>query len=273
MEFYHPAFAPAPAAEQPAAPPPVEETTLRLREVAVAPLEEFMRRPGATRPICAGLAAILAGMTGKAMVTSKGIRIDRQEIGGVRVYWHPESIVCNDLSRREQPLCYSINRQCPDVIHLMDMDGRYLESLPLREMPGFLDQEALERELAAQKRVIRRAADHLQRLHGEESREILEAARANSTAMQRAVTLLDAPPGNPDAKRAPSPIGQRLLQMKRQTEEAKSRHASAVQLGRAIAADRVQAGGPSADESFAAEDWSDLRSNNLTQTPEEIESW
>jgi hypothetical protein len=183
--------------------PEPEHTTLRLRQVTMSPLEEYAIRPGEVRPISDELAAAILSFKGRAIIGNKGVVVDRKDIGGKYTYFHEDSILINDFATRERRLYYVINRQAPDVLHLLDESGCYLESLPLRERPAVLDTEAQAKQLRENKTVANRAARRLQEIHAEDTREALETLAANASEMQRVVHTLpvpdstDAPPVQP----------------------------------------------------------------------------
>ncbi len=264
--------APAPTMEEVAASLPEK---MKLRKVCISPLEEYARREGSVRPISDALAACILSFKGRAEVNAKGVKIDRKIFGVEKVYWHVDSIICSDLSARERKWIYFINRNKPDRIHLFDDQGRYIETLPEKFMPAALDLEAQAASIAQDKRAIARNARHLQNLHGEETWEKVEEMRHNREATTRYVQTLDAPESverQPTAEPVAGGTADRLQRADRNIDQAIGRRESAVQLGRAIAATR----GPAAPaEEVVAEDWSNLRENNLTPaaTHTEIESW
>ena len=257
--------APAPSAPEP-------DPTLRLRPVTVSPAEEYAMRPGAVRPISNELAAAILSRKGRAEVTLKGIVVDRTDMGGRNTYWHPDSILCNDLSARERKLFYVVNPHQRDIVHILDAAGCYLESLPIKERPEVLNTEQQAKAAADHKRQIGRAAAHLQQLHGEDTKERLADLAANSNEMQRFVRTMPAPAAAP-AQPARSTPGEAMAAGTRRINDQRASQASAIALGRAIAGGRQQSPDPS--PAIPAEDWSDQnpthnpRQSNLTP----IESW
>jgi hypothetical protein len=268
------AEAPAPTMEAVAAALPEK---MPLRRVSVSPLEEYALRQGEVRPISDALAAMILSFTGRAEVTAKGIKIDRKELGRVIHYGHPDSIVCGDLSQRERKWFYVLNRRQPDRVHILDAQGAYVETLPEKHMPGALDQDAQAKELADNRRVFARTAAHLQRLHGDDTRQALEDARHNKEIATRYVQTLDAPAAMPPGEVAPAPslMADRVAGANRRIDQDHSRRRSATDLGHALNSSR---GAPASAglDGPAAEDWTNLRENNLHtahQAPTEIESW
>ena len=177
-----------------AVPEPTAEVRLKLRKVAVSPAEEYALRPGQVQPISDSLAAIILHRGGRVEVTLKGVVIERKDMGGRCTYWHPDSRVCSDLSYRSRKIYYSLNIHRPEVIHLLDENGEYLESLPLKNRPAVLDNAAQEKEARANNRAIRRISKHMQNIHAPDTAADLEDLRHNAAAAGRAyVQTLPAP--------------------------------------------------------------------------------
>lgn len=250
---------------------------MRLRKVSVSPLEEYARRTGTVRPISDALAACILSFKGRAEVNAKGVKIDRKVFGTDKLFFHPDSIICSDLSAREKKWIYFINRNKPDRIHLFDEQGRYIETLPEKFMPAALDLVAQAKAIADDKRVIGRNAAHLQRLHGQDTWDKVEEMRHNREATTRYVQTLDAPAAverHPAAEPTAGGTADRLGRADRHIDQAISRQRSAADLGHALNSTRgaPAASGPEAE----AEDWTNLRSNNLfaTTAPEpQVEAW
>lgn len=195
------------AGVSPAADPPEAATTLRLRPVTVSPHEEYLLRSGEVHPISNELAAAILSMKGRAIIGNKGVVVDRKDIGGRYVYFHEHSVTLNDFASRERRLFYVINRQTPEVLHLLDETGCYIESLPLRDRPAVLDNEAQQEQLRQNKAIVNRAASRLQSLHAEDTREALDTLAANSREMQRVVQTLPAACSEPAPPVQPSRNG------------------------------------------------------------------
>ena len=142
--------------------------------------------------------------------------VDRKDIGGRYTYFHEHSKILNDFSARERRLFYVINRLVPEVLHLLDEAGCYIESIPLRERPAVLDNEAQAKQLRENKAIVNRAATRLQNIHAEDTREALESLADNSREMMRVVMTLPAP-GAPPAEPVRSPQGEAVAAVTRQT--------------------------------------------------------
>ena len=181
------------------------DVRLKLRTVAVSPSEEYALRAGDVTPIPDSLAALILSRSGRVEINLKGVVIDRKDLGGRCTYWHPDSRVCSDLSFRSRKVFYVLNIHRPEVLHLLDEAGTYLESLPLKERPAVLDNEAQTAEARKNHRAIARAAAHLQRLHADDTRDALEALRHNAEATRRVVQTLPQPGCKPAAEPVQEP--------------------------------------------------------------------
>jgi hypothetical protein len=264
--------------------------TLRLRKVKVSPHEEYQLRAGEVRPISDSLAALICCRKGRAEIGPKGITVERKDIGGKRIYHHVDSKLCNDLSARERKIYYVLNSLKPDIIHLLDDTGRYLESLPEKFQPGVLNREEQERELRDQKRQVSRVARHLQELHGDDTKEAIATLTRNAEVMKGIVQVFGQERGSeresPDSHSfsstapAPSRLGDQIRTGERSISETRALRRDILQLGRAVSLER---GSPdphssSSPHSFSltpSEDWSasPVRQTTHTPTTEPIESW
>ncbi|MEI6656114.1 MAG: hypothetical protein WCP45_15220, partial [Verrucomicrobiota bacterium] len=234
-----------------------QETTserLRLRSVAVSPHEEYLLREGSVRPISNELHAAILSRKGRVTITAKGVVVDRVDMGGANVYWHEDSILCNDLSARERKIFYVINPLQQDVVHLLKDDGTYIESLPRRIKPEVLNVEQQAAEMRKQQAFSSRAASRLQEIHGADTASRLADLQANSVEMQRVVQTLPAPAAAP--RQAPSPAtgaGRQASDRVRELAAFRAMRESALDLGRAVSIshhDRTQVAAAN------AEDWS-----------------
>jgi len=192
-----------------------EDVRMKLREVSVSPAEEYALRAGTVQPIADSFAAMILSRSGRVEVTLKGVVVERNKVR--TTYWHPDSLVCSDLSFRSRKIFYVLNIHRPDVVHLLSEDGTYLESLPAREKPAVLDNHAQELEARKNHRAIARAAEHLQRLHADDTAEALAALRHNAEETRRVVQTLPAPGSAAAApvQAAHSPLGETVAAAER----------------------------------------------------------
>ncbi len=230
-------------------------THLRLRKVALSPHQEYALRPGSVAPISDALAALICSRKGRAEIGPKGITVERKDIGGRRIYHHVDSRLCNDLSQRERKIYYVLNSLKPDVIHLLDDTGRYLESLPEKFQPGVLNHAEQAREYADQKRQVGRVARHLQELHGDDTKEAIAALAHNATVMKGIVQVLGTATTSPANAPAPSELGEAIQRGSRRINDFRTHQKSASAFGRAVALNRREI--PAAEPRGETEDWSE----------------
>lgn len=226
-------FQPAPEPETSyKAPAPEKETRLKLRKVSVSPLEEYALRPGEVRPISDALASLILSRKGRAELTAKGITVTRNDIGGKRTYHHPDSPLCNDLSQKERKFFYVLNSLRPDIIHILDENGRYLESLPEKFEPGVLNNAEQAKEYADQKRQFNRVASRMQELHKDDTAQAIEDLRNNNNIAHRIVQTM--PSGQaPSTEPIPSALGERIIKGERTITGERNRRSSSTNLNRA----------------------------------------
>jgi len=258
---------------EPAPPASVSETRLRTRKVKVSPHQEYAMRPGEVRPIGDALAALICCRKGRAEIGPKGISVERKDIGGKRIYHHVDSVLCNDLSQRERKIFYVLNSLKPDIIHLLDDTGRYIESLPEKFQPGVLNVEEQQKELRDQKRQVSRLARHLQDLHGKDTEEAIATLARNADTMKGIVQVLGTTNAQPVREAAPSPIGERVAAGERRITTERATRQSAIALGRAVTMERASMSDPS-DPSDLSEDWSSsprIQHQQPQTTP--VETW
>jgi len=249
---------------------------IRLRSVAVSPHEEYHLRPGEVRPISNDLAAAILSRKGRVEITLKGIVVDRTDMGGRHTFWHEDSILCNDLSAAKgRKIYYRINPLQPDIVHLLDESGSYLESIPVRFRPEVLNSEQQAAEARKQNRQINRVTKHLQNLHGDTTRQIIADMQANSREMKRVVQTLPAP--ETVRRDEPHPIseaGDRVASGERRITTERAVRQSAIAIGRAITMERISAAIETSEASDLSEDWSNSPRNG-NQQPQTTpgESW
>jgi hypothetical protein len=178
-----------------AAQEPRELPAMRLRTVKNSPAEEYSARPGAVESIPDALAAMILSRKARVEVGTKGVTIT--EGGTKRKYWHPDSPLCNRIGDGEKRRVVAVwNSQDTSRVHLLDEQGRYLETLPEKGRVAWFDREAGATELAGHRRVVSRVYDHLQRLHEGESISAIERKRIaaeEAEMVQRATMNFSAP--------------------------------------------------------------------------------
>lgn len=212
-------------------------TKPRLRWVALSPAEEYAMRRGETEPLSDALAALICSRKTTATVTMRGVVVEHPDFFGKRRFWHPDSPICNRIGAGEPMKVIAVwNRLIPDRIHLMTREGAYLETLPAEVLPDALNEEEMTESLAEHRRVHRRVAKHLRKLHAEDSQLQLKAAEHNTAETLRIVgsfpNAAAAPP-----KRATKPAAEEspLVTAMRDGGEEVGRGIARVKRSRAIA--------------------------------------
>ena len=225
-------------------PAPADDLRIRLRSVAVSPHEEYKLRGGQVMPISNDLAASILSRKGRVKISLKGIVVERDDMGGRNTFWHEDSILCNDLAAaKDRKIFYKVNPLQPDIVHLLDEAGCYIESLPLRFRPEVLNTEQQADEVRKQNRQINRVTKRLQDLHGKETKERLDELQANSIEMQRVVQTLPAPAAV--ARQAPQPVSGTGQQCDRGIREIDG--VRQISRDRNAAAERLQSHGKARD--------------------------
>lgn len=235
--------------------PPAFDTKLRLRKIKVSPHQEYALRLGEVAPISDSLAALICCRKGRAEIGPKGITVERKDIGGKRIYHHVDSRLCNDLSQRERKIYYVLNSLKPDIIHLLDDTGRYIESLPEKFQPGVLNNEEQKREYQDQQRQVSRVARHLQELHGDDTKEAIAALTHNATIMKGIVQVLGTDTPSPTNAPAPSGLGDQIQRGARKINDFRANRIATVAFGRAVSLNRRDI--PADEPQAAVEDWSE----------------
>ena len=228
--YFNPDADSAEPTQESSLPPPVAK--IKLRKVTVSPAREYALRSGEVRPIGNDLAAMLLCRTGKAELTPKGLTIARTDIGRRR-YGHPDHPLLNDFSEPVKKVVYAVNLHRPEVCHVLDMDGRYLGTLPEQGTVAVFDADAAAEQLAAQRRQMGRLAGQMQRLHRADTDAALDANERNIVEMSRIVQSLSAQ-DVPDADApAETPTATRMAKAERGYAEAARDRAAAAAEARA----------------------------------------
>lgn len=296
MEFTNPHFTPAPeenGPDTPAASSPQEpcsvaagdkvESMPRLRKVTNSPAREYAARPGVVDSLPDSVAALICSFKGRAEVQRNGIKVERKELSDTPIfYWHEDSRTC--LGMQGQKVFYVLNPNTLDCVHVMDAQGRYIETVPRKGLPRILDYDAAKKEIAKHRRYMSRQETRLQELHGEDTKEILQRHRDNTEEMMRATTIL---PASADAQEATqsearTPTGDRIAQrgehVQGVVDDYHRQRASAASLGHATRDEitpRDREVELSAEEDVVEEDLSTPSRATASQTDEveTIESW
>lgn len=223
---------------------------MRVRTVTLSPADEYERRPGQTETIPDALAAMILSRRTRVQVTLKGVTI--RDGAEKRTYWHPDSPLCNAIGDGETRRVVAVwSTQDTTKIHLLDDQGRYLETLPEKGKVAWFSQEGAA-ELAGHRRVISRVYDHLQRLHQGESIDAVECARIareEAENVQRATMNFEPPAstraGQRDADLSPTAEAiaegtNRIAQAEARTAERRREVDAVFDRGGAPGASRVE---------------------------------
>ena len=221
------------AAEHP--PHHQEQATGRRRYRNTSPDEEFARRvqlhttPEGESPLEAvpdGLIGLLLeGDLRTVKLGRNGICFEHQ--GQKYQYWHQNSVTikAHDIGSK---VSYHWDEFDPYAVHVFDR-GRYIESIPMKNSPGWFTSEARE-EMEQHRRYIDEQHKQLQRIHGKTTREKLDRTRDNAEALQ-AVTELRLPKDHPLPQEQPARMpaaesGAQAISRSREyfTTEQKRRH-------------------------------------------------
>ncbi|GEM_PF-3157565 len=170
-----PTLPPAPVAPQQAT---------RLRERTNDPAREYARRPGTVQPLPDCVAAVILCKTGFAEVDRHQITITLE---GERLYFSSsDSVTIATKNGTGQKVLWAINRRAPDVLHILDESGAYVESIPLKDRAKWFDESEASREaLAEARRHIGRDMARLAELHQPETREAVEREQHNAREVQQ----------------------------------------------------------------------------------------
>jgi hypothetical protein len=198
---------------------------MRLRVVTLSPAEEYVRREGVTEAIPDALVALILSRKTRVQVTMAGVKITEGKVK--RVYWHPDSPLCNRIGDGETLRVFAVwNRQDDSRIHLMSDDGRYLETLPEKGKAAWFDHEQGAKIIADSRRAITRVYHHLQSVHEGESITAVERAQRNKEAAEtvlRATMNFEAPQAAATGRTAEeSPALAALERANRGTAEAQA---------------------------------------------------
>lgn len=203
---------------------------LRVRQVTLSPHEEYQRRPGEVETIPDALAALILSKKARVEVGLRGVTLEIE--GTKRTYWHPDSPLCHRIGDGEKRRVFAVwARQDASKIHLLDEQGRYLETLPEKGRVAWFSEEGAD-ELAAHRRTISRVYDHLQRLHQGDSITAAERTRlaaAEAEQVLRATASFPAPESTHRDQReaTPAPVAEAAARGAARLDTAARRTATA----------------------------------------------
>jgi hypothetical protein len=165
----------------------VETTALpRLRLVTNDPAREYAQRAGEVERLPDSVAALILSKQGFSKVTRNGVIVEGVGPKPLR-FWSEHSITVTEKAGTNDKVLWTLNRQQPDVLHILTPDGEYVESIPLAERPAWFDDAAMHRTLGAVTRSQNRKIERVRKLHGIDTEKALEAACENEHTFGRLV--------------------------------------------------------------------------------------
>lgn len=103
----------------------------------------------------------------------------RFEIAGrMHEYYSPESPTCRNLKPGTK-VHLAVSRTFTAIVHVIQADKKYLDTIPLREALRWFDYEKLSHEIREQETVLKAASKELERLHGGDIQKRHYANRGN----------------------------------------------------------------------------------------------
>lgn len=164
-------------APQPLNPSTAQPSLPRLRGVTNDPAREYAARPGAVEKLPDSVAALILCKQGFNKVGRNGIAI---ELDGRKLkYWSENSVTIATRAGTNEKVLWTVNRQQPDVLHILTSDGEYVESIPLDGKVPWFDEAATAKILGAKKRANQRRMDRVRFLHAPDAQAALERETHN----------------------------------------------------------------------------------------------
>jgi hypothetical protein len=163
----------------------------RVRSVTRSPAQEFACRSGKLRKISRALEIALMGATVKATVKRNGISFVPKLMnpeGSVKrlTWWYADSPVCKPGWFGREVLVAYDPFDC-SIIHVLDANGAYLDTLPMKGKTPWFDADATQKAIAETRRIVGRLQNQLQALHVEDSEAAATAAESNKATIERIV--------------------------------------------------------------------------------------
>jgi len=168
-----------------------QETAPRLRAVTNDPAREYAQRPGEVERLPDNVAALILCKVGRALVERHQIKVklEKREL----VFSSPHSVVITEKNGTGQRVLWALNRRAPELLHLLNEDGSYIETLPLKgEAQWFGDDEASQKAMAAAKSHMARDMARLAYLHQPDTAAAAAAAQHNAAEVARLVQTFPA---------------------------------------------------------------------------------
>jgi hypothetical protein len=165
----------------------------RLRILTNDPAREYAQRPGEVERLPDAVAALILCKQGFNKVQRNGIKI---EIDGKKLcYWSEGSITIAEKAGTNDKILWTVNRQQPDVLHILTLDGEYVESIPLEGRAEWFDPKGFE-ILAAKRRANNRRMTRIADLHAPDAAAAIAAETHNGVQLKGLVQTFPSPPGS-----------------------------------------------------------------------------
>lgn len=166
------------AAQPLPAPKPTDAIAPKLRFVTNDPAREYAERPGTVERLSDAAAALILSKQGFSKVGRNGIRIDGLAAKPL-TYWSENSVTIATKAGTNEKVLWTVNRQQPDVLHILTRDGEYVESIPLEGKVPWFDPAATAEILGAKKRANNRRIERVRDLHQPDTEAAIEAETIN----------------------------------------------------------------------------------------------
>lgn len=228
----------------------VAEVATRLRAVINSPEREYALRAGEVEPLPDAVAALIVCKKGKRQVERQQIIANVDGLKD-REYTSENSAVIAEFNGTGRKVVWVGNRRDPSVIHLLDTNGTYLETLPLKKEAQWFSQDEVSRDAMRTRQAhLRRDMQRMEELHGPDAIAAAADAAHNADGIRRLIQTFPASSA-PPAPTAPSRGGSDFVQAERAVAAVASadgqrtrhtarvvtdekRQASAVALGAAV---------------------------------------
>jgi hypothetical protein len=165
-------------ATTPAPARPADQIAPKLRFVTNDPAREYSQRPGEVEPLPDAVAALILSKQGFSKVSRNGIRIEGLAPKPL-TFWCENSQTIIEKAGTNEKVLWTINRQRPEVLHILTLDGEYVESIPLDGKVPWFDAAATAQQLGAKRRANQRRMDRVADLHAPDSEAALERETHN----------------------------------------------------------------------------------------------
>jgi hypothetical protein len=151
----------------------------RLRFLTNDPAREYAQRPGEVERLPDSVAAMILCKQGFSIVGRNGIKVEgltRKPL----VYWSEHSITIREKAGTGEKVLWTVNRHNPEILHILSLDGEYVESIPLDGKVPWFDHEVTNEVLGAKRRVLSRSMERVNLLHAPDTQKEIERTTHNA---------------------------------------------------------------------------------------------